>query len=348
MSYRIFRERFRLPPCFCIGPTSYQADRTVPATDTIILPERLFDDYELTFHISDRVSHGNYMGRKHKLVAALTAREQMRIDDQIVMDCRFHAPDNFAHFLCTHIPLLADITRQLDVPFEKVKVILPKQVPGYIAGLVKVFGLDAVMTDQPVSGRMITFDQPYKSELRVLRRTMIARAGLPDRLAAQSALSEQTFGGPYFIARRGPRALENHDDVAAFLEARGYQTVYMEDLPLIDQFKLVQNATSVVGIHGAGLASLLYVNRPENLDALVELQPVGLASTIFREMAHAQDAYYVTVRGKLKPAYLPAIYDTKGSYMMHQNDSFSIDIASLEQALEFADRKLIAKSWLQQ
>ena len=346
MSYRIFREHFRLPPCFCIAPQSFQADRSVMSTDTIILPERAFAKYEWRFSLSDGVTRGQHMGRRHRLVAALTARETVTVKDQVVFDCRFHAPDNFAHFLSTHMPLLAAVSAQTGVPIRDIKVILPRKVPGYIAGLADLFGLDVMKADHPVAGRIVTFDTPYKSELRVLRRTLIEEAHLPDMIAARAATSAQTFEGRYFIARRGARALENHDEVSACLEAHGYQTVYMEDLPLVDQFKLLQSATSVVGIHGAGLATLFYANRPERLQALVELQPVGLASTIFREMAHALNVHYVTVRGKLKRNYVPAIYDTVGSYMEHQNDTFSIDTVSLEQALDFAQRRLEARSWL--
>ena len=338
--YRIFRERFQLPPCFCIGPRSFQADRAVPATDTIILPSREFPEYERLFYVSEGITHSELLGHKSKLVTSILTRGEETIEDRTALDFRFHTPQNFAHFLGTHIPLLVAVAQQLDIGIQEIKVILPAEVPEYINGLAECFGLDVLQTDRPVEGRIVTFTSPHKSEFRHLRRELVAQAGLPDVAAQYAATSNSTFGGKYFVARRGTRALENNDEVTAHLAAHGYETVYLEELPLPDQFKLMQSATSVIAIHGAGLASLFYAKTPGHLQEIIELQPVGLASTIFREMAQALGVYYITVRGRLKPAYIPGIYKTTGSFMAFQNDTFSLDLDALDQALAFAKYRI--------
>lgn len=337
--FKIARAHLDLPPCFCIGPRSFQADRTVAATDTILAPSRHAPKHEWCFEVTKRITRPTIMGRKAKVVAALTGSDTITLPDQIVMDCRFYAPDNFAHFLCFHTPLLAAVAREMQIDMHDIKVILPKNTPEYIRGMVEILGLDVLRTDQPVSGQIITFTTSITDEFRGFRRTILETAQIPQRISTLTAASPNTFLGKYFIARRGNRALENNDMVSEHLSSLGYQTVYMEDFALIDQFKLMQSAQSLIAIHGAGLASFLYLSRPEQLDALVEIMPVGLTSTFFREMADAMGVYYIAVRGKLKRAYVPAIYDAQGSYMAHQNDTFEVDIASLDQALAFAERK---------
>jgi capsular polysaccharide biosynthesis protein len=62
-----------------------------------------------------------------------------------------------------------------------------------------------------------------------------------------------------FVARRGPtRTIHNFEQVQAFLEKCGFETVYLEGKSVVDQILLFQSAQFVVGAHGAGLTNLLF------------------------------------------------------------------------------------------
>ena len=339
--YEITRPGFQLPPYSCIGPKSYQSDPTVPSTETIILPARDHQPHRWRFELVAGQTRSADLGRRARVLAALFARRPVHISEAPVFDARIYSPGNFAHFSCFHVPLIAEVARQLDLPRNAIKVILPANPPGYTIGLAKLFGLDFLCTDAPVTGRIVTFDEALtQDELRIGRRQLVENAGLPDHIAQQVQASAQTFSGKFFLSRRGPRSLENNDAVRRHLETRGYRMIYTEDLSLIDQFSLMQSAEELVAIHGAGLAPMLYLKDPQRLKSFVEITPVGWASSFFREIAHALGVYHVAVRGRLKPAYIPGIYKTTGSFMAFQNDTFSLDLDALDQALAFAKYRI--------
>ncbi|MBS0321897.1 MAG: DUF563 domain-containing protein [Proteobacteria bacterium] len=62
-----------------------------------------------------------------------------------------------------------------------------------------------------------------------------------------------------YVARKGAaRTVANHAAVEALLVAEGFETVYLEGMPIREQIALFQQAEFVVGPHGAGLANLLF------------------------------------------------------------------------------------------
>lgn len=335
--YDITRPGFTLPAHFCIAPKSFQADRTIPDVDTIIQPARQFGAARWSFVLEDGESQSKDLGRRAKLMASVAKPTPIIYDQMPVFDARIMSPSNFAHFTCFHVPMMAETARQLGCRHTDLKVILPANVPDYIKNLATLFELDVLFTDAPVQGQIVTFEQELtQDELRTGRRKMIEHANLPTHIARQVQARNPATGPRVFLARRGSRALENNDEIKTYLERRGYEMIYAEDLPLIDQFGIMQNAERLVAIHGAGIAPMLYLNNPQKLRSFIEITPVGLTSTYFREMAHALGLYHITVRGRLKPAYVPDIYEAPAPFLAFQNDTFHLDVDALDHALNFA------------
>ncbi len=63
-----------------------------------------------------------------------------------------------------------------------------------------------------------------------------------------------------YIRRRpgGWRSVANDDEVAKFLEAEGFESTRPEGLALAEQIRLFVEAKVIAGMHGAGLANLLF------------------------------------------------------------------------------------------
>jgi capsular polysaccharide biosynthesis protein len=70
-----------------------------------------------------------------------------------------------------------------------------------------------------------------------------------------------TSGERIYITRRGAtmRRLKNEDEVARYLEDRGFKRIALEKYALEDQAKLFDAARVVVAQHGAALANLVYM-----------------------------------------------------------------------------------------
>jgi capsular polysaccharide biosynthesis protein len=74
-----------------------------------------------------------------------------------------------------------------------------------------------------------------------------------------------------FISRRNARTrqLENEAEVEALLQNRGFETCLMEDHSLAQQARLINGAETIVGVHGAGLANLIFARRGVRVIELV-------------------------------------------------------------------------------
>lgn len=68
--------------------------------------------------------------------------------------------------------------------------------------------------------------------------------------------------GRFFLGRKNLRwrRLLNEDEIAGFLEANGFETVYTEALPLEEQIRLFQSAKVVVAPAGSALLNLIYAD----------------------------------------------------------------------------------------
>jgi len=64
-----------------------------------------------------------------------------------------------------------------------------------------------------------------------------------------------------YIGRRvaSRRFMVNEDSIISCLSAYGYRTVYFEDFVWEDQVSMMQNAASVISLHGAGLTNMLWM-----------------------------------------------------------------------------------------
>ncbi|MFC3169180.1 glycosyltransferase family 61 protein [Paracoccus fontiphilus] len=137
-----------------------------------------------------------------------------------------------------------------------------------------------------------------------------------------------------FLARRKQRAISNQAQIEALLHPLGYSTVYPEDLPISDQFRLFNTAEQIVAVHGAGLAPLLYRHLESPLRYLVEILPCGHMTDFFRLMAQQVGCSWIGVRGRLKPEYIQCSYKRQGIFNQYSLDSFEVDPVSLERAIK--------------
>ncbi len=79
------------------------------------------------------------------------------------------------------------------------------------------------------------------------------------------------------------RRIINEEALIAFLDKYQFQTVYLEDLSLLKQAELFADAEVIVGIHGSGLANMIFCNSNNHI---VELIPPQYINPCFYGLAH--------------------------------------------------------------
>lgn len=188
--------------------------------------------------------------------------------------------------------------------------------------MLDLLGFAWVPTDMPVAGHRVDATPAktgaYESHFAELTGDVVPTqpwvANTPKRV---------------FIARRGSRALLNHDAVAEFLDQRGFVTRYFEDLPVIEQWSTLRQAEAVVATHGAALSHLIWArNRPR----VVELFHPMYVVDCYRNLTTMIGGDWVGVTGRLTGDDLKAV-EEQDQPRACQARPIEIDLSSLELAM---------------
>ncbi len=99
--------------------------------------------------------------------------------------------------------------------------------------------------------------------------------------------------------RVSARQLLNEDEISAHLAQRGFRTVRMDGLTVREQAALFASAKSIVGVHGAALANLVFC-RPRT--CVIELLPRNWASPLYARLATSLGLDYRCLAG-CEPAF---------------------------------------------
>lgn len=318
-----------------ITARSHLVDRFVPDCERITLPAKRVGGGSVSFKKDALVVQPPNRPKRRFLSFRLAKVKQQRTEKTFI-DFRRNVPQNWAHFLNNHLPILFAIAQQGGFDPSEILVVLPGNTPGHIRCAAELFGIEALCTDAEVQGGAIDFDVSPWIGIRAIRNewmhlpfacAALERAGIRD--GAQGALPDKVF-----MSRRKTRHLENEAAVESFLAHRGFTKVYPEELSVADQFKLFEQAAQIVSIHGAAVAPLLYRSHASRLQSLVELFPCGHMTDVYRVMCHQVGCKWIGVRGKIKPEHVGPAYDLTEPFLKYSLQSFEIDLESLELAME--------------
>jgi capsular polysaccharide biosynthesis protein len=135
--------------------------------------------------------------------------------------------------------------------------------------------------------------QPDGALLRRIRERLLER--LP-KLTVESTSATKRL---YISRRKATKrkfTIQTETAVRSILEAEGFQSVCLEDLPWAEQVLLVSSAEFIVGLHGAGLANILFAKAK----SLIEFQNPFEARSYFASMARELDMNYAYIVGGLE------------------------------------------------
>ncbi len=317
---------------------SHLINRINAETEIVQIKPRQTIGGKLTYEIKEFESSGEVLGRKKKLQQRLN-RGTVDAGDRIFIDLRRNDPSNWAHMTTNHLPMTFRMCSQTGTGWDRIVLILPKDIPGYIKAGIDLFGFDYLCTDQPVQGTGIDFDMAPWTAIRAVRTDWVQSDLADYDLACIGPQGAGQFDLPSkaFISRRGTRVLENEAEIEALLTQRGFTKIYAEDFSALEQFRIFQDCEEIVAIHGAALGPLIYRAPNARLRRVMELFPCGHMTAVYAIASEQVGCQWIGVRGRIKPKYIKGAYDLERPFIEHSLDSFEIDPVSVEEAFDLLD-----------
>jgi len=335
----VIPKEYEIQPYICqpgtlITARSHLIDRFVPDCEIIMLPEKTVEGGHLSWSLG-LAAFPAVPASKLKRILERPKKMTMAPSAGILFDFRFRVPENWAHFLNNHLPVFFFIAGQEGLSPEDCTLVLPSDIPAYILAAAKLFGIRTLCSDASIEGAGITLKaSPWKGT-RAIRADWISQSPAKSCLeAAQRDGSQTKLPTHVFLSRKDTRRLVNEAETEAFLANRGYVKVYAEDFSVLDQFLLFQGAESIVAVHGAGLAPLLYCSGDAVPKNLIEILPCGHMTDVYRVMAQQIGCDWIGVRGKIKPEHVQPAYKLDTPFRAYSLQSFEVDLKSLERAFE--------------
>lgn len=135
--------------------------------------------------------------------------------------------------------------------------------------------------------------QPDGALLRRIRERLLER--LPQLETESSTATKRLYLSRQKATKR-KLTIQTEVAVRAILDAEGFQSVCLEDLPWVEQVRLVSGADFIVGLHGAGLSNILFAKAK----SLIEFQNPFEVRPYFALMARELDMNYAYLVGALE------------------------------------------------
>jgi capsular polysaccharide biosynthesis protein len=322
-------------PARLITAQSYLIDRFQPDCEIIALPPKPVGGGEIALTLGPLQAAAPVRPERLPRLARRLRPPPVLAQDGILFDLRDHAPGNWAHFLDNHIPFVVFACRTFGLALADCRLLLPAATPGYILEVAALFGLAVLCSDATVTGSGVTWRMDNWPVIRAARMGWVQDPEIRSRIDGLSAAT--ALPPRLFLPRRRTRHLENQAEIEALLAARGFLTLYPEDLSPADQFRLFEEAEIIVAVHGAGLAPLLYRSPHSKLRQLVEILPVGHMTDVYRMMAEQLGLGWIGVRGRIRPEHVAPAYDLTQPFRKFSLAGFSADPRALLLALDLAE-----------
>ena len=186
-------------------------------------------------------------------------------------------PSNgFYHWLIEDLPGLIKILEE-----ERInKFLVYRNAPKYVFDFLKSFEIEFLefprfskFTQILIPVRNQDVGKPKDSDMLILRNFFLPK------------LHIETVKQNVYISRlKSQRSPVFERNLESQLSAKGWRIVYLEEINLLDQASIFQNASSIVGIHGAGLSGLVFANPGT---PIFELYPIERDIKCFENLARA-------------------------------------------------------------
>ncbi len=171
---------------------------------------------------------------------------------------------NFYHWLCDILPRLIPLRASHTRP----DYYLVESLSSFQQEVLISLGIRQSQLIQPHCRLLLEADRllvpsfPTPSCLRAFRELLLDRLGVNRKSKQQRRI---------YISRRksGKRSVADEHRLDRVLHEHGFETHAMEEYPLQRQAQLIHDAATIVAVHGAGLANLMFARRGTNVIEIV-------------------------------------------------------------------------------
>jgi len=170
--------------------------------------------------------------------------------------------ENYYHWLVDTLPRLL-VLRQThpNMLLMLPQPLPPKELPDYISRSVAVFGFTNYL---PVNTRQILRADcvvlPELTAPSLSQNPLLIKQVRAELLAALSPEPVRATRKVYAArAARSVRSIVNEPEVDALLQEAGFEKVYFEDFSFLEQIRLMRETAVFLGVHGAGMANVLFL-----------------------------------------------------------------------------------------
>ncbi|TVZ41281.1 uncharacterized protein DUF563 [Alteromonadaceae bacterium 2753L.S.0a.02] len=317
---------------------SFLIDRIIPNVEKVILPPVTKPAGRVNFKITDSKVKLTYTagGTINKL--KLRFSDSLSIDDVYTVDFRVHSPENWSHALNLHLPFALKIKSFFGEFNESIQLlfIFPSETPNYIRAIFELFEINSIYESRPVYARCIEIDKHDWEHIQTGRSVWMEQfvsASDISKEILQEITKDARLPKRIFLARRKTRHILNEDEVFEVLEEKGFKKVYPEDLSPVDQIRLFMNAETVVAIHGAGLAPLIFAKG--GCLKVIEIFSPGHMSEHFRTICYLNGVDWVGVRGVIEAKHVKLAYQNIKRFTKYSLDGFYVETESVKAALDY-------------
>lgn len=334
-------------PTMMFGYPTCAADVYTPKVEQIFLPDQedvpeLPVEIKVTKKYTWAIQPVNWKWKLFEQAVKLGQHKQaLDYEGHFILDARGETDKNIAHLLeniCTHV-LLAK--KKLSEHFGRdieINVVLKENPSALARNLFDTLNIPILCTNFEVYGEVVEVVHDFNYRLYGIEAELFNLEFKNDDLATPDRV---------FIARRGHRQLINNDEVADFLQKRGFTTYYFEDLTASEKWSVARNAKIAVAVHGAGTGNFVF-NRLGLMPGaekgsglrLIELFSPSFTIHTYRHMSTTLNGKWCGVRGQITPEVLRYLdFDTtpRDTLKSPIRDPFKVDLSSLQMALDYLE-----------
>jgi hypothetical protein len=236
----------------------FQEREVLRLFDVVLEPRQGFVYDKNGFLVAESTSWNSYFAY---LCFPWTPRRfipDLKIDNAIPL-----ASNSYWHWLIEDLPTTIAAMKI----FPNSPLLVAKNPPKYVLDFIETIDCEVIFLNGPVK---------VKSLILVVKQQ---DSGWPDPGDISTLLEYGPFaqalecnGAPrkiYASRKFSRRSPENEEEIENWFSSKGFEIHYLERMNLLEEIKLLGSTDFLVGIHGAGLANIIWMNKKSKLIDLV-------------------------------------------------------------------------------